>query len=65
SDTASGTPGAQSGPAPASEEAPPPAAALDLGATVLPVLVKRYAPYAVGALLVVLVLRKLRKLRRR
>ncbi|MGH3356956.1 MAG: SRPBCC family protein [Nocardioidaceae bacterium] len=59
SDTASGTPGAQSGSASGSE--PPAAAALDLGATVLPVLVKRYAPYAVGTLLVVLILRKLRR----
>ncbi|MGH3446676.1 MAG: SRPBCC family protein [Nocardioidaceae bacterium] len=37
---------------------------LDLGATVLPVLAKRYAPYAVGALLLALVLKKLRRRRR-
>lgn len=36
-----------------------PAAELDLGATVLPVLVKRYAPYALGALVAIWILRKI------
>ncbi len=42
---------------PAPEE--PAAAELDLGATVLPVLIKRYAPYVIGALAAVWLLRKL------
>jgi uncharacterized protein len=37
----------------------PPAAELDLGSTVLPVLVKRYAPYVIGGLLLFWVLRKI------
>ncbi len=36
-----------------------PAAELDLGATVLPVLLKRYAPHIVGGLVAVWILRKL------
>ncbi len=36
-----------------------PAAALDLGTTVVPVLLKRYAPHIIGTLIVLCVLRKL------
>jgi uncharacterized protein len=32
---------------------------LDLGATVIPILVKRYAPYAIGLVILVMVLRRL------
>ncbi len=39
--------------------AEPPAAELDLGATVLPVLIKRYAPYVIGVLAAVWLLRRL------
>ncbi len=42
-----------------SAPAEPSAAELDLGATVLPVLIKRYAPYVVGALVTLWLLRKL------
>ncbi len=52
-------PGAETPPAGAatSRTGPPGGeSALDLGATVLPVLAKRYAPYAVGALAVLLLL---------
>lgn len=42
-----------------SAPAEPVAAELDLGATVLPVLIKRYAPYVIGALVAVWLLRKL------
>ena len=45
--------------APSSESAAStPAAALDLGATVIPVLLKRYAPHIIGGLLVLWVLKK-------
>jgi carbon monoxide dehydrogenase subunit G len=40
----------------AASEPPSEPSALDLGATVLPVLAKRYAPHAIGALAVLLVL---------
>jgi uncharacterized protein len=49
-------PSSTSGARPTAEE---PAAHLDLGATVLPILVKRYAPYALGLLIVLLVLKRL------
>lgn len=53
------------GPGPAAPSAgSTPAAALDLGATVLPVLIKRYAVQIVGALIVLLVLRRLLRRRR-
>jgi carbon monoxide dehydrogenase subunit G len=53
------------GPGPAAPSAgSTPAAALDLGATVLPVLLKRYAVQIVGAVIVLLVLRRLLRRRR-
>ena len=54
SPTASST---RSSPRPAPPEAQ--AAELDLGATVLPVLIKRYAPYVVGVVVALWVLRKI------
>ena len=42
-----------------------PVAALDLGATVLPVLLKRFAPYLIGGLLTVWLLRRIVRRRRR
>ncbi|MDQ3591840.1 MAG: SRPBCC family protein [Actinomycetota bacterium] len=47
-------------PPPRPTEAPPSSqVALDLGATVLPVLARRYGPYALGGLVVLLVVRRL------
>jgi carbon monoxide dehydrogenase subunit G len=46
--------------APTSESAAgQPAAELDLGTTVLPILVKRYAPYAIGLIVVLFLLKRL------
>lgn len=53
--SASSSPSASRRPAPTET----PAAELDLGATVLPVLVKRYAPYLIGALVGLWLLRKI------
>ena len=54
--------GSTSGARPTAEE---PAAHLDLAATVLPVLVKRYAPYVIGLVVFLLVLKRLLGTRRR
>ena len=54
--SATATATAPPGPAFQRAESPPDPSALELGATVLPVLAKRYAPFALGALAVLLVL---------
>jgi carbon monoxide dehydrogenase subunit G len=52
--------GAASASAPTSGSAAgPPAAELDLGATVLPILVKRYAPYVIGVIVALFLLKRL------
>jgi uncharacterized protein len=48
-----------SAPTSGSAAGPPPAAELDLGATVLPILVKRYAPYAIGVIVALFLLKRL------
>jgi len=48
---------------PVAEPSAPPPSELDLGATVLPVLVKRLAPFAIAALVVLIVLRTVRRRR--
>ena len=52
--------GAASASPPTSGSAPgQPAAELDLGATVLPILVKRYAPYAIGVIVLLFLLKRM------